>query len=191
MLVFCALGMTATPLGALSNQRIDLRNTVAKAKVQADEFARGIETHGLSWLFMKPVEKLSVQGDPQLISAITRTVGAQLSVSPELLNGVIASASQFDPLYVSDSDAMGLMLITKDDALKDKLSSPFDPWQNITSGARKLRQFIERENGSWERALGGYYRSAGIVDDKANRRLVNNTLEAYRREVAKRYPSLS
>gem|GEM_PF-5621694 len=182
----------ATPLAISRHTNIDAKQLFASLRASSQEVLAGVENHGLGWFVMKPVDRLTVGSDPEFVSTIVRAISGEFRVSPELVNAVIQVSSAYDPLAVSAAGSIGLMQITQVDAAQAKVNSASNPWENITVGTRKLKSLIDFNKGNWEKALESYYREAkAISNDKELTRLVNHTLEIYRTEVGKRYPSIS
>ena len=91
------------------------------------------------------------ESEPLVAKAAT-----QYKLNPDLLKAVIRQESAFYPCAVSDKGAMGLMQLMPATAEALKTSDPFDPAQNIDSGARYLKQMLARFKGDLKLALAAY-----------------------------------
>lgn len=73
-----------------------------------------------------------------------------------LIKSVIRAESGFNPRAVSRKGAKGLMQIMPDNFRRLRLGDPFDPWQNISAGARYLKWMLKRFDGDLPLALAAY-----------------------------------
>src|SRR6202521_4479804 len=62
------------------------------------------------------------------------------AVRPELVRAVIVVESAFNPRALSKRGAQGLMQLRPSTARRYGVSDAFDPEQNITAGARRIRE---------------------------------------------------
>ena len=85
-------------------------------------------------------------------------------LNPDLLRAVIREESGFRPCAVSEKGAMGLMQLMPDTVQSLKTGDPFDPAQNIESGARYLKQMLTRFKGDIKLALAAYNAGPEKVD---------------------------
>lgn len=93
--------------------------------------------------------------DIQLTPMITAAATAQ-KVQPELIRAVMRQESAFRPCAVSNKGAMGLMQLMPATAEQFQVTDPFDPVQNVQSGAKYLKQLIDRFGGDLKLALAAY-----------------------------------
>lgn len=91
-------------------------------------------------------------------------IAARYNLSPELLRGVVAAESGFDPRAVSPAGAMGLMQLMPATARALGVNDPFDPAANLDGGARYLRQLLDRFQGDTRLALAAYNAGPGAVE---------------------------
>ena len=77
-------------------------------------------------------------------------------LKPELLRAVIRQESGAKACAVSAKGAMGLMQIMPETAEELRLSDPFDPAQNLQSGAQYLKQMLNKFGGDLKLALAAY-----------------------------------
>ena len=82
------------------------------------------------------------------------TIATSEAIPPKLFIALINAESGFDPMAVSPKGAIGLTQLMPGTA-KALGVDPHDPLQNLTGGARYLRQQYERF-GSWPLALAAY-----------------------------------
>jgi hypothetical protein len=82
-------------------------------------------------------------------------------VAPELVAGVIAVESNFNPNAVSWRSARGLMQLMPETAAKFGVTKIFDPQQNIEAGTKYLKELLVRYRGDLALTLAAY--NAGPV----------------------------
>jgi soluble lytic murein transglycosylase-like protein len=85
-------------------------------------------------------------------------------LAPELLRAVIAEESGFRPCVVSSKGAVGLMQLMPETAGWLGVANPFDPQENVASGARFLKYLLLRYGGKLDQALAAYNAGPGRVD---------------------------
>jgi len=88
--------------------------------------------------------------------ALIRKVAQDTSLSPYLLQAVIAVESGFDARAVSHKGALGLMQLMPQTAQRFGVRDPFDPVQNVTAGATYLKSLLDRFHGDLHLALAAY-----------------------------------
>lgn len=104
---------------------------------------------------------------PQFATALTQAA-ASANVSPTLLSALVWQESRWNPQALSPKGAMGLAQLMPATARYLGVN-PSDPIQNLTGGARYLRELLDQFNGNVEKALAAYnagparVRSAGGV----------------------------
>ena len=87
-----------------------------------------------------------------LVEEISRREG----LTPDLLRAVIQKESGFLPCAVSSKGAQGLMQLMPATASGLGVRDPFDPKQNVSAGAKFLRQLLSKYGGDLVLALGAY-----------------------------------
>lgn len=87
---------------------------------------------------------------------IIQQVAQETSMSPLLLNAVIAVESGYDAHAVSHRGAQGLMQLMPQTALRFGVRDAFDPVQNVRGGALYLKWLLDYFDGNLKLALAGY-----------------------------------
>jgi soluble lytic murein transglycosylase-like protein len=87
---------------------------------------------------------------------IVKAAAAHYSVDAELIAGVIAAESNFDPKAVSKKNARGLMQLLPETAARFGVRNIFDPQENIDAGTHYLRDLLQRYNNDLALALAAY-----------------------------------
>ena len=83
-------------------------------------------------------------------------------ISPHLLEALVWQESRWNQAAVSRAGAIGLAQLMPGTA-RDLGVDPRDPIQNLSGGARYLRQQLNRFNGDVEKALAAYNAGPGRV----------------------------
>lgn len=89
-------------------------------------------------------------------------VSKAYDISPRLLEALVWQESRWNQGAVSRTGAIGLAQLMPGTA-RDLGVDPRDPIQNLTGGARYLRQQLNRFNGDVEKALAAYNAGPGRV----------------------------
>jgi len=97
----------------------------------------------------------------QFATALTQAA-ALANVSPTLLSALVWQESRWNPQALSPKGAMGLAQLMPGTA-RDLGVNPADPVQNLTGGARYLRQLLDQFDGNVEKALAAYNAGPGRV----------------------------
>jgi soluble lytic murein transglycosylase-like protein len=100
----------------------------------------------------------------QEIDPLVHWAAQREGVQPALLRAVIARESAFRPCAVSSKGAMGLMQLMPGTASDFGVQDPFDPVENVGSGAAFLAQLLRRYGNNPALALGAYNAGPGRVD---------------------------
>lgn len=121
---------------------------------------------------------------PGLAPLITRAAQSA-GIDPKLLDAVVAAESSYDPNARSRAGALGLAQLMPGTAAELGVRNPFDPFENLSGGARYLSQMLARF-GDVRTALAAYNagpgaveRAGGIPDYPETRRYVDRVLEIY------------
>jgi soluble lytic murein transglycosylase-like protein len=99
-------------------------------------------------------------GIDRLISEMSEREG----LTPDLLRAVIRKESSFQPCAVSPKGAMGLMQLMPATAEQFRVRDPFDPRENLSAGAKFLKQLLGRYGNDLALALGAYNAGPANVD---------------------------
>lgn len=89
-------------------------------------------------------------------AGLIKASAAKYALDPKLLESVMAAESNFNPRAISPKNALGLMQLMPETAVRMAVRNPFDPAQNIEGGARYLRQMLDRFSGNLVLALAAY-----------------------------------
>jgi len=84
-------------------------------------------------------------------------------LEPDLIRSVIRQESAARPCAVSSKGAMGLMQLMPTTALQFGVSDAFDPKENVSAGARLLKQLLAMYGGDVSLALGAFNAGPGKV----------------------------
>jgi soluble lytic murein transglycosylase-like protein len=85
-------------------------------------------------------------------------------VKPELLRAVIEQESGYRPCAVSSKGAQGLMQLMPETSQDLGVKDPFDPKENVSAGAKFLKQLLDKYQGDLSKALGAYNAGPTAVD---------------------------
>lgn len=85
-------------------------------------------------------------------------------VKAELLRAVIERESGFRPCAVSSKGAQGLMQLMPQTSQELGVRDPFDPKENVSAGAKFLKQLMDKYQGDLSKVLGAYNAGASAVD---------------------------
>lgn len=100
-----------------------------------------------------------------VINDAARTHG----LDPKLLHAVIRAESGYNANAVSSAGAVGLMQLIPATAQRYGVQNSYDPVQNISGGARYLRDLLNMFNGNLELAIAGYNAGENAVIRAGNR----------------------
>lgn len=100
----------------------------------------------------------------EAIEPLLQDAARREGLSADLLRAVATQESGLRPCAVSPKGAMGLMQLMPATASYFGVTDPFDPRQNIDSGARFLKQLLTRYGDNVALALGAYNSGPGRVD---------------------------
>jgi soluble lytic murein transglycosylase-like protein len=103
------------------------------------------------------VDKLQIQS---MIDKVAR----EQNIDVNLLRAVVEAESDFNTNEVSNKGAKGLMQLMPETMKELGVTNPFDAYQNLTGGAKYLKQMLSRYEGNAELALAAYNAGPGNVD---------------------------
>jgi soluble lytic murein transglycosylase-like protein len=98
-------------------------------------------------------------------------------VKPEVLRAVMEQESGFRPCAVSSKGAQGLMQLMPETSDELGVQDPFDPKENVSAGAKYLKQLIDKYKGDLAKALGAYNAGPASVDQAGGVPEVQETKE--------------
>ena len=101
----------------------------------------------------RPSKKNRGRTDIDQLIAVTAT---RNELDSALLKAVVHAESSFNPRAQSRRGALGLMQLMPRTAKHYGVRNAFDPKQNLTGGARHLRNLLNRFNGNETLALAAY-----------------------------------
>lgn len=98
------------------------------------------------------------------VAGIVESIAKGKGVDPRLVMAVIRVESGFNHKAVSDKNAMGLMQLIPDTAVRFNVKNAFDVAQNVKGGVAYLKWLLERYSGDLEKVLAAYNAGEGNVD---------------------------
>lgn len=111
-----------------------------------------------------PPPAASVLAAPEQFSQMIRDAAAKHGVDENLIARVIAAESNFNPRAVSRKQALGLMQLLPETALRYSVANVFDPAQNIDGGTHYLKDLLARYRGNLPLALAAYNAGPEMVE---------------------------
>ena len=150
---------------SIAQQRASIARQ-AQSAIRSD--APSAQPESFFWApWPRPVTPVVADCDPLPRAEVDR-LAADASksehLSVDLIRTVMEKESGFRPCAVSSAGAQGLMQLMPTTAQDLNVSDPFDPKQNVSAGARYLKQLLDKYSGDVERALGAYNAGPGRVD---------------------------
>lgn len=118
---------------------------------------------------VQPVEVAQpvAQCDPMPVDQVKpliQSAASRVGIKEDLLTAVMERESAFRPCAVSPKGAQGLMQLMPATARELGVADPFNPQENISAGARLLKQLLDKYKGDVQLALGAYNAGQGAVD---------------------------
>jgi len=106
--------------------------------------------------------------EPAVLSAgpfeqMIRAASVKHGVDAKLITHVIALESNFNPRAVSPKQALGLMQLLPETAVRYAVSNVFDPAQNIDAGTHYLKDLLAKYRGNLALALAAYNAGPDMV----------------------------
>lgn len=103
------------------------------------------------------------------LSPLIDRVAINEGLDPGLLHAVVRVESAYDPMALSRKGAQGLMQLMPATARRFGVEDSWDPLQNLTGGARYLKQLLETFEGDFELTLAAYNAGENAVRKYGNR----------------------
>jgi len=98
------------------------------------------------------------------VAEIIRRLAPLFAVDTQLALAVASVESNFNALARSPRNAMGVMQLIPETALRFKVKNAYDPEQNIRGGLAYLRWLLKRFGGDRRLAVAAYNSGEGTVD---------------------------
>jgi soluble lytic murein transglycosylase-like protein len=95
---------------------------------------------------------------------LIRESAARNGMDEKVITQVIAAESNFKPEAVSRKQALGLMQLLPEVAVRYSVANAFDPAQNIEAGTRYLKDLLAKYKGNLTLALAAYNAGPEVVD---------------------------
>jgi soluble lytic murein transglycosylase-like protein len=95
---------------------------------------------------------------------LIRESAARNGMDEKVITQVIAAESNFKPEAVSRKQALGLMQLLPETAVRYSVANAFDPAQNIEAGTRYLKDLLAKYKGNLTLALAAYNAGPEVVD---------------------------
>jgi hypothetical protein len=95
---------------------------------------------------------------------LIRAAALKHGLDENLITGVIAVESNFNPRAVSRKQAQGLMQLIPQTAARYSVANTFDPAQNIDAGTHYLKDLLEKYRGNLSLALAAYNAGPEMVE---------------------------
>ena len=100
---------------------------------------------------------------------LVSTVAKETGLEPALLHAVIMVESGYNPRALSVKGASGLMQLMPETARRYQVTDIWDPRQNLSAGARYLRDLLAMFNNNLGLALAAYNAGENAVIQHGNR----------------------
>jgi soluble lytic murein transglycosylase-like protein len=163
---------SATPTAAEA-MRLSIEKQRASVAQQREVVRKQAESVG-AWLkpggpprplaFDSPLQADCEPLDDAVMAPLIETNAKAQQVKPELLRAVIEQESGYRPCAVSSKGAQGLMQLMPETSQELGVKDPFDPKENVSAGAKFLKQLVDKYTGDLAKALGAYNAGSGAVD---------------------------
>lgn len=161
------LSVISAITGAVGQQRESVRKQIALAapnetvQPHADAFFTLVWPERASAIATASCTPLPGREIESLIDINARREGLR----SDLLREVMRRESGFRSCAISRAGALGLMQLMPSTVERFRVRDPFDPAQNVSAGAKFLRQLLDRYGGNIALALGAYNAGPGRVDE--------------------------
>ncbi len=111
-----------------------------------------------------PPEDTSSYGPYGPYGKLIHDAAAKHGVDENLIKGVIAAESNFNPRAISRKQALGLMQLLPETAARYAVGNIFDPAQNIEAGTHYLKDLLAQYRGNLPLALAAYNAGPEMVE---------------------------
>ena len=113
-----------------------------------------------------PVDALiaRLSAERQAIARLLADLAPQYGIEPALALAIGLTESALNPQALSPKNAMGVMQLIPETALRFNISRPYDPEQNIRGGLSYLRWLLAYFEGDIAFVAAGYNAGEGAVD---------------------------
>jgi soluble lytic murein transglycosylase-like protein len=150
-----------TPIGSKPVQKLGLPSRKAGSAVV-------VSGEGPRLFLFRPSVSASVSlrapdGRANDFSGMIERVAQMQGLDPWLLHAVIRAESAYNPLAVSPKGAKGLMQLMPATAMRYGVQNPWDPEENVSAGARYLRDLLGLFGDDVELAVAAYNAGEGSV----------------------------
>ncbi len=168
LLGLCVSGLAQTPAElqrrAAEKQRAaaELQRQTTRARYEEPYAAAAAAPPATT--FSPPVSAPCDPLDEAAVNPLIQKAATAQELQPELVRAVIERESGFRPCAVSPKGAQGLMQLMPDTATRFGVDDPFDPAQNVATGAKYLKQLLDRFNGDVSLALSAYNAGPAAVE---------------------------
>lgn len=180
LLLTALLGMIAGGLSAPPSasadvyQYVDAAGTISLTNVPSDPRYRRVTA---------PLTKAHQTLSPRELDPMISKLSQQHHLHPALIRAVIKAESDFDPMAVSRSGAIGLMQLMPQTAVRLDVRDLYDPEENIGGGTKYLRQLLDRFSGNLPLALAAYNAGEHAVDRHRGLPPIDETRQYVRRVI--------
>jgi len=137
----------------VSGDRMRLTVTGGSVEVAASDIASIEPEENFTPNAPAPPEDTSFFGP---YGKLIHDAAAKHGVDENLIKGVIAAESNFNPRAISRKQAQGLMQLLPQTAARYAVANIFDPAQNIDAGTHYLKDLLEQYRGNLPLALAAY-----------------------------------
>ena len=162
---------------AAVEQSVEKQRAAARIQAKASPSGEGFFT--VPWVSPAVETSAPAECEPvseEQIGPLVEEISKREGLTPDLLRAVIGKESRFLPCAVSSKGAQGLMQLMPGTASELGVQDPFDPKQNVSAGAKFLRQLLSKYGGDLVLALGAYNAGPGRVDSLGRLPLLPETV---------------
>jgi soluble lytic murein transglycosylase-like protein len=144
---------------------------------------------GSGWIFCmsesggEPVIEFAKEGKPRGLDEIVSEIADKFNIDANLVKAIIVAESNSNPNAVSKKGAQGLMQLMPSTARDMKVSSPFDPRENIIGGVKYIKGLLA-SYGDLRLALAAYNAGPGNVQKYAGIPPYRETINYVKRVIA-------